>query len=316
MKSIFMAGAAMLLSLATSPAQADTLSNGTADGQVVLNVNGFGNMSSGDALYNPVGAIASASTIFYSTLFYRLGDTGVRRDISGGSLVSFSGDNSSRTSVFSLPGLTVSLTQTLTSLFDNSVQTGSQLSQAYTFTNTGNAAVTLDLARYIDGDLLFDGSLTDGGGRLTANGAPLLFEIDSATGASTASTFLGLYQTGGSPTGYQITDFATLANLLAAGTTLNNTIANDTNSDGFIDPGRGYDVALGLGAVFSLAVGGSGTLNTVTLFGSGAPGAVVVPPPGAVPEPAAWAMMIVGMGAVGFAMRRRRKDPAAMALRS
>ena len=27
----------------------------------------------------------------------------------------------------------------------------------------------------------------------------------------------------------------------------------------------------------------------------------------AVPEPAAWAMMILGMGAVGFAMRRRRK---------
>jgi opacity protein-like surface antigen len=29
---------------------------------------------------------------------------------------------------------------------------------------------------------------------------------------------------------------------------------------------------------------------------------------GAVPEPATWAMMILGMGAVGFAMRRRRKN--------
>lgn len=29
--------------------------------------------------------------------------------------------------------------------------------------------------------------------------------------------------------------------------------------------------------------------------------------PGAVPEPASWAMMIVGMGAIGFAMRRRQK---------
>ena len=32
----------------------------------------------------------------------------------------------------------------------------------------------------------------------------------------------------------------------------------------------------------------------------------VAPTPGAVPEPASWAMMILGMGAVGFAMRRRR----------
>lgn len=30
--------------------------------------------------------------------------------------------------------------------------------------------------------------------------------------------------------------------------------------------------------------------------------------PGAVPEPATWAMMLVGFGAVGFGMRRRRRD--------
>lgn len=33
----------------------------------------------------------------------------------------------------------------------------------------------------------------------------------------------------------------------------------------------------------------------------------------AVPEPATWAMMILGMGAVGFAMRRRRPAKAALA---
>ncbi len=35
-------------------------------------------------------------------------------------------------------------------------------------------------------------------------------------------------------------------------------------------------------------------------------GGVSVAVTGAVPEPASWAMMILGMGAVGFAMRRRR----------
>ena len=31
------------------------------------------------------------------------------------------------------------------------------------------------------------------------------------------------------------------------------------------------------------------------------------PPPGSVPEPATWAMMLLGFGGIGMAMRRRRK---------
>jgi hypothetical protein len=48
--------------------------------------------------------------------------------------------------------------------------------------------------------------------------------------------------------------------------------------------------------------GGSGGIST--------PPATDTPPPSvpaAVPEPSTWAMMLVGFGAVGFAMRRRRK---------
>lgn len=37
-------------------------------------------------------------------------------------------------------------------------------------------------------------------------------------------------------------------------------------------------------------------------------GLTATPPPGAVPEPATWAMMLLGFGAIGFAMRRRRKE--------
>jgi hypothetical protein len=47
-------------------------------------------------------------------------------------------------------------------------------------------------------------------------------------------------------------------------------------------------------------------LDSVTLNLGGASSAVVYNPgPGAVPEPASWAMLLVGFGGVGFAMRRR-----------
>jgi len=38
---------------------------------------------------------------------------------------------------------------------------------------------------------------------------------------------------------------------------------------------------------------------------------VNVSPVGAVPEPATWAMMLLGFGAVGFAMRRRQRPALA-----
>lgn len=37
-------------------------------------------------------------------------------------------------------------------------------------------------------------------------------------------------------------------------------------------------------------------------------GSITIRPAVAVPEPATWAMMLVGFGAIGFAMRRRRKS--------
>jgi hypothetical protein len=47
--------------------------------------------------------------------------------------------------------------------------------------------------------------------------------------------------------------------------------------------------------------------SSVAAFGTAATLTVAPPASGAVPEPASWAMMILGMGAVGYAMRRRIK---------
>src|SRR5947199_355359 len=79
----------------------------------------------------------------------------------------------------------------------NNTRLGSRLTQAYTFTNPSASAVSFELVRYLDGDLQFDQSITDGGGRLVLNGVETLFETDSATGTADPTTFVGISASGG-----------------------------------------------------------------------------------------------------------------------
>nr|WP_126174641.1 PEPxxWA-CTERM sorting domain-containing protein [Altericroceibacterium xinjiangense] len=50
-------------------------------------------------------------------------------------------------------------------------------------------------------------------------------------------------------------------------------------------------------------------LDTVSLNLGGASSAVVYSSVGVVPEPATWAMMLLGFGAIGFAMRKAKRKP-------
>lgn len=60
------------------------------------------------------------------------------------------------------------------------------------------------------------------------------------------------------------------------------------------------------GTLNSMSSGTSRTYNLPGLSLYGQDFALVDAPPGGVPEPATWAMMLVGFGAIGFAMRRQR----------
>ena len=47
--------------------------------------------------------------------------------------------------------------------------------------------------------------------------------------------------------------------------------------------------------------------DSLTLDVSGFSSGVIIPPGNEVPEPATWAMMLLGFGGIGYSMRRRRK---------
>ncbi len=137
--------------------------------------------------------------------------------------------------------------------------------------------------RYVDGDLNFDGSISDGGGRIVQNGQEILFETDAGGTRQTDTTFFGISDIGGTiPTTnrWELDGYSSLRSNVLAGNTLRNTIVRgDSNSDQFIDAGSEYDVALALRNVFSLAPGQSTTYTTITRFGSGEAAQLDITPP-------------------------------------
>ena len=261
-----------------------TLDNGPGDGTISVGVDGFGafglaiGTDSTNAFYDPVGATGPTETTFESAIAIRTDiTTGARSFLASGFIGSsggltnptVTGSLTSGSSTFSNSGLSFTLIQTLAPTFTGSSQTGTILTQTYTITSS----VPFEIVRYIDGDLRFDGSLTDGGGRLIlGDGTEVLFETDSATGSSSTTTFVGITGEGGTvltSNRYEIDSFSGLRTRIISGTALDDSIKGDGgDADQFIDAGAGYDVTLALRNTFP---SGTSVYVTKTLFGSGAP---------------------------------------------
>ncbi len=255
------------------------LSTPAGDGSVSLRVDAFGSITD-DAPYDPVGAGTAAATVFASDVAFRVGTSGTREFLQRSTgndpgFVEVDGTSSVKSN-FTIGGLNFTLTQSLRELRDGSgTRTGSFLNQTYAISNPGTSPVTFELVRYLDGDLRFDGSLIDGGGRLVAGGREILFETDRAGLPADADTFVGITAEGGnqsSPGRFEIDQFSGLRTRIAAGTALDEQITGDgTDADQFIDDGQGYDVTLALRNLFTLAPGRSTTYTTGTIFGTGVP---------------------------------------------
>jgi RTX calcium-binding nonapeptide repeat (4 copies)/von Willebrand factor type A domain/Calx-beta domain len=265
------------------------------DGELQVTVDEFGQFGSSNvggksAFYDPIGSKTSSSTTYKSYLALGIIGTGastVRTQLSSSASNNELFGTTSTTnanSTFTVGGLQFKLNQNVQNTFNSaSAKTGSRLDQTYTITNTTNQAINFDLVRYVDGDLDFDGSLIDGGGRLVTGGQDVLFETDRGGSGATDTTFFGITANGGTiPTTnrWELDYWSTLSSHILAGNSLQNKIVRgDSDNNQFIDTGAEYDVGLSLRNVFSLAAGQSTTYTTTTRFGSGEPRVLDITPP-------------------------------------
>lgn len=138
------------------------------------------------------------------------------------------------------------------------------------FTITSTAPITLDGKTYATGSVLLAGTFT--GGTLSGPQGSTSGGFDVSNGSAGTLTFTS-----------DFLKFAPSANL---GSALNFTSATTPSGQGLGSLNYGSDAL----ESFSLDAGGS--------FSS-------VPIPNGVPEPASWAMLLLGMGLIGGVLRRR-----------
>ncbi|GGE22102.1 hypothetical protein GCM10011360_08250 [Primorskyibacter flagellatus] len=274
--------ALLCASILASPANAFTLSNGTGDGTLTVEVDAYGSFGTafigteaGGAIYDPIGANGPATTVFESFVYFPF----VNGRVPAGSAATRTATVVSQSGTelvtnFGVNLLNITLTQRLLDSFEGSTRVGTVLSQQFSITNA-DVQNSFDIVRYIDGDLDFDGSIADAGGRISLAGREVLFETDSTTNGSNTDTFVGISRTvtgmtlpGGSQS-FEIDSYSGLRSRIASGSPLDNTVAGDNDNDGFTD--GVYDITMAQLNHVVLAPNQTITYTTNTLFGNAVP---------------------------------------------
>jgi hypothetical protein len=156
-----------------------TIQTASGDGELKVTVDEFGQFGTSTVggqggVYDPIGNKTSASTTYSS--FIALGIIGSTTATARTLLAAAASNNelfgtvnaTNANSNFTVGGLQFQLNQSVQSIFNStSARTGSRLDQTYTITNTSSQTINFDLVRYVDGDLGFDGTINDGGGRIS-----------------------------------------------------------------------------------------------------------------------------------------------------
>jgi uncharacterized repeat protein (TIGR01451 family) len=270
------------------------LKTASGDGGLRLDVNDFGSFGSqitSDAYYDPIDLLQEDQTTFRSQVAIKIIGEDTRSFFDDLNLTNITNavaspgtsQSNSITSSFTTKGLNFKLIQTVSDVFQAQGQprSGSNFSQTYEITNPENTLVSIELIRYFDGDLKFDGDIRDAGGRFSRNGQEILFETDkNEDSAQVATTFVGITTTEGQSANhigrYEVGEYRTVRNHILDGYDLNGLVDGDSNGNGFIDTGA-YDVASAFSNIYTIAPGQTVTYVTNTTFGQGAPAVAVLP---------------------------------------
>jgi hypothetical protein len=296
------------------------LASGTGEGHVQVLVNEYGAYGAspfldvttqqvpggpaeiGDARYDPVGALPAAGTTWESglgikvggapTTFLTAGTIGGVGNFDNGLFATPLATNTLN-STFYYPNtaqnngtgaiIRIDLTQTITSrTVSGNVPIGVTLQQTYRLTNLTGSPLDVQLFRYVDGDLLFDGAFAnDGAGmRQTIIGNPeFVWQTNTAT--NTNKNDPSYMEIRSSSTGIQrpnrwevglasaVGNGPLLTKILAGGPLSDDIVptVNDLDGNNKVDNARGNDWAVSLRNLYTIAGGATQVYVTETQWG-------------------------------------------------